>query len=210
MSEDSHSEIETELKLALATAEDYDKVRDRLPGFQDEIEQENRYYDVPSGALRAKEVLWRLRHTASGYTLTVKRKATRRADGLFQAVELEEPLSDSLGHEIYEDPTRWGSVDNDIVAELREEFGPLDGVDTWGQMANRRRRYRLQDDVLVELDRTEFGPGDVEWEIEVEHTDPDRVRSLLGPHLEGIHFQPQTRTKSERLHARIDTAEAGE
>lgn len=198
---------ETELKLALATADDYERVRDRLPGFEGELEQENRYYDLPGSPLGRSGVLWRLRRTSQGFTLTVKRKAEVE-DGYFQSEEHEEPLEDEVGEAIYRDPSRWTTVESGIVTALADEFGPLADVKPWGSMSNRRRRYRLREDVLVELDRTEFGPGDVEWEIEVEHRDPHTVRALLAPYLEGIESHPQTRTKSQRLQARLE-AERG-
>ena len=59
----------------------------------------------------------------------------------------------------------------------------------------------------AEVDRTEFGPDRIDWEIEVEHEDPTRIRALLDRLLasHGIEFRPQEKTKSERLKELLET-----
>ena len=88
--------------------------------------------------------------------------------------------------------------------ELHQRFGNLEELTIWGHTDNLRRCYpidRSSTGWTLELDRTAFPGGSVEFEIEVESEDLEGVKPGLAKLLEKaeIEWIAQTRTKSERL-----------
>ena len=80
-------------------------------------------------------------------------------------------------------------------------MGSLAGVVPWGRLCNLRRRY-FSGDLVVEVDRSDFPEGRVEWEVELENaTDhPEAVQQLIDlMDRWGVRHEPQTSTKSARL-----------
>ncbi len=200
---------EREWKLALASEADADSLRSVLPPPFEETIQNNTYWDLPGRPLSAAGVLVRLRleERARGARafVTVKDAAVRSAGGLFEAPEDEEEVPVAAAREVLAGARGLASLGTGVLARLARRQGALDRLEQWGAMKNLRRRYRLAGDLVVELDRTEFPDGGVEWEIELESAEVAAAARALSALLgrAGVVAQPQTLTKSERLARRL-------
>ncbi|MGE3166074.1 MAG: CYTH domain-containing protein [Planctomycetota bacterium] len=191
--------LEVELKLQLVSSEDYVTLCARLPSFLGEQVQRNVYFDVPGGRLRQARVLLRLRVEGPRAWLTVKYAPTIEDDGLFAVPEDEEPLSTEVAARVLAGEVPLDDVDSIVLERLRAAVGNTTGLRPWGRLENVRRRYRLSPEWVVEVDRTEFPGGLVEWEVELEGADPRGGATLLSPYLEGVRWLPQRKPKSQRL-----------
>lgn len=203
--------IEIELKLALASKDDHGRLADALPGFLDEVVQENHYWDLPDGTLTSRGIMLRLRLESESAVITVKRDAVRRDDGLFRATEDEESIPRDLAESIVAGRTSLADAGSTMVAKLAGELGDLGALRRWGSMTNHRRRYRLEGDLVAELDHTIFLDEIHEWEVELECADPERGHAILTGHLDnaGVRYEPQQSSKSARLHAYIEARRDG-
>ncbi|MCA8962495.1 MAG: CYTH domain-containing protein [Planctomycetes bacterium] len=195
------SASESELKLTLRSEADYDALCRVLPDFLSEMEQLNTYWDHPDGRLREQGVMLRIRLEGDGARITIKRSAQRDGAGFFRATEDEDDLPLAVAKRCADGVTRLAPSLSPLLVGLESEFGEVDRFEQWGRTDNRRRAYRLADDLVAEVDRTDFGPGGIHHEIELESEDPRRARALLDPFLAraGVQVDPSTVTKAERL-----------
>ncbi|MEM7263889.1 MAG: CYTH domain-containing protein [Planctomycetota bacterium] len=191
---------EQELKLQIADAAEYQRLCNALPGFEREIEQHNTYWDRTDDALRAAEVMLRIRVTEDRAVVTVKRAATRNADGFFEAVELEAEV-DRARAILAIERQQLDGLESEVLDGITREFGSCDTLRIWGEMRNLRRCYRLADDLLAEVDRSDYGSGGVFFEVELESADPADARRRLDAALAEVEVEltPSRETKSERL-----------
>ncbi|HIN80559.1 MAG TPA: CYTH domain-containing protein [Planctomycetes bacterium] len=88
-----------------------------------------------------------------------------------------------------------------VMEKVAELLGRDARVECWGTLENRRRRYRVDSGLLLEIDETRFPDGSKRFEVEVESSDPEglrqQVESLLAD--AGVHWTLQEKTKSEEL-----------
>ena len=200
--------LEQEVKLALPDAAAYQRVCDGLSGFEGENEQSNTYWDREDRVLTRAGVLLRLRFEGGGATLTVKKGASVEGDGTFRVEEDEAPVDVELARAIAAGEREFASLESPVLDRLVGHFGDLAPWTKWGAMQNVRRCYRTASGLLLEVDRTVFPSGAVEWEVEAESDDPEaaavEVRGLLDAL--GVDYEPQTRSKSDRLRADLESA----
>lgn len=188
---------ERELKFVLPSNEDYERVRGALGDPVRRLEQRNLYLDSPAFALRAARVMLRVRVDASSTVLAIKRRIARDTSGYFQMHEQELAL-----------PHPWdGQLERllglPLVATLRDSV-TFDALTIIGEMQNLRLCFPRQG-YLLELDRTTFPDGSVDYEIEAETDEPERVAAEISAlcAAAGARIEPQTRTKYERFLQRL-------
>ena len=190
---------ERELKLALADGDAYRKLCGFLKRTESEEEQSNYYFDF-QGQLRALGYLLRLRLEGEVAMLTLKGKATHQR-GIFVADELEFQVSVDQALEVIAGQSPLDRLGTPVVATLTDLLGSGFQAHCWGVLENLRRRYRVGDDLLLEVDKTSFPDGSRRYEVEVESSDPESLRQQVESLLAeaGVHWREQELTKSEEL-----------
>ncbi len=192
---------ELELKLTIADASDWEALCAVLPGGLGSVEQINSYWDHPDGRLTKEKVLLRIRLEESQAFVTVKSKSARDDSGFFRAAEHEAEVSHDEASRIVDSESGIESLSAEPLAAIDQEFHDLSAFRCWGTTRNLRRKFQLAGDLVAEVDRTDYGPGGVHYEVELESADPKRARALLEPYLvkAGITVVASTVTKSGRL-----------
>jgi len=198
--------VEREVKIVLETERDYERLCRSLPGFMEEVTQRNTYWDLPDSTLTRAGILLRLRLEKRQAWLTVKRDLRKHPDGFFEAPEDEEEVDRSQAELVLSGTHPLDSLDCAPLDRLRSEVGSLAELRPWGSLENRRRRYQLREGLVAEVDSSAFGQEHVDYEVEVESSDPAAAREVIVSYLdaEGLSYRTQTRTKSERLRAYLD------
>jgi len=172
--------VEREFKLFLPSESALEAVAQRLGGPRlAPVQQENHFLDTPSGALRAARLALRLRAEAGRHLLTLKGPA-ERSGSLAERPEEEREVAAPVAAAILSgrhEPLGELPADSALVQRARACVGdsPLHVV---GTFRNERTRigplpFPGADDapLTFELDRTTFGAGTVERELEVEIPD---------------------------------------
>ena len=227
--------FETEIKLGLPDESAWRWVRERIAPVR-VVRQTNHYFDTADRALSAARIGVRLRVADGRLRLTVKGAAEGAEDAvLTRRAELERdrPLDDlptSLNHGLVldEDLAHWRRSMADTTA-LNRFLDRLTGaisadpLRTIGAFDNERSigSLRLVDatgeiTIAVELDRTRFPGGRVDFELEVETSSEDggrleRTRAALEDWLErdgGIQAFARE-SKLARFEATLEAGESG-
>jgi uncharacterized protein YjbK len=170
---------ERELKLSL-TAEEAERLQRHLGGPLRVLLQRNHYLDTPDERLRSRRIGLRLREETlltdppapPRYLLTAK-GPSRREEAIRDRPEIEVSLTAAAAGDILRagiDPARSGLAPLRWAA--REAAGAR--VAALGSIENLRRIYRLapgagQPPLELELDRTTYPDGSLEYELEVEY-----------------------------------------
>ncbi len=193
--------MEREVKLRLADEASWQRLQAVLGDPSASLDQVNLYLDTPSLEVAGRRGMLRLRRQDGTWSLTWKR-GLRMEQGYFEALEVECPLDEAAG----QCPDLAALEHLPPVRSLRADgvAGPLA---LQGEVRNLRQRYPLTDGSVLELDRTTFPGGRVDFEVEVETMHPEQVTSLLEDlaRRAGVVLQAQDRTKYERfLEANLD------
>ena len=196
--------MEQELKYRLKDVEAYDKLAQALGKEASRVLQTNHYFDdQESSVQRAGGSAVRIRHEQEDgrelWELTFK-VGRHQADGYFQALELNQTLEHSQAESLL----RGGAWPDEIwksapMAEFERMFGRRE-MQPLGCSRNLRRRYPLYGET-VELDRTEFPDGSVDFEVEIE-TDKPREATMkiaLVAQRAGVELLHQQSTKFRRF-----------
>jgi uncharacterized protein YjbK len=197
---------ELELKLAIDSALDYQRLCEALPGFEEEKKQRNIYFD-DQRQLAARRMMLRLRIEPPSAWLTLKIASSRR-DGVFDSEEIEEAVALDLALALEAEPRAIMRIDAAVIEESRTRCeSPLQNLVEWGRVENRRRCYRVSSGLLVEMDETRFPDGVLRWEVEAEGDTPTLAREFLDRiAMEvGVTLQAQTQTKSQFLAENLRT-----
>ena len=176
---------EVELKYLLESDADLEKLAAGLPGFESELKQQNIYLDQ-NGMLREQGVLLRIRLENGTGEVTIKRSGGI-SDGVSMALESSEELTGTSLQKIEEGDFMGALADLECLQKLQlpGRVRP-DQLREWGRIRNRRRRFRLAGDWLVELDRAEFPDGSIRREVELESADPEGARQVMEPILRNL------------------------
>ena len=197
---------ELELKLAIDSALDYQRLCEALPGFEEEKKQRNIYFD-DQRQLAARRMMLRLRIEPPSAWLTLKIASSRR-EGVFDSEEIEEAVALDLALALEAEPRAIMRIDAAVIEESRTRCeSPLQNLVEWGRVENRRRCYRVSSGLLVEMDETRFPDGVLRWEVEAEGDTPTLAREFLDRiAMEGgVTLQAQTQTKSQFLAENLRT-----
>jgi len=173
---------ETEIKIALTSAADHDRLQAALPAPRRVVLQRNLFLDTPDGRLRARRFTLRLRleeRLGSGdgparqALLAVKGKAAQLA-GAVHRTDIEVPLDPDLWEAAYgQGGLHPAELEGAPVEFLRSQVAldPHAPLEVIMSFENRRASYPMELGGAVRellLDRTVFGTGEIDHEIEVE------------------------------------------
>jgi uncharacterized protein YjbK len=195
------SSVEREIKLRLADEASWLRLQAVLGDPSASLDQVNVYLDTPSLEVAGRRGMLRLRGQDGVWSLTWKR-GLRMERGYFEALEVECPLDEAAG----QCPDLSVLEHLPPVRALRAD-GIAEPLALRGEVRNLRQRYPLTDCAVLELDRTTFPGGRVEFEVEVETLHPEQVTALLEDlaRRAGVVLLVQDRTKYERfLEATLD------
>lgn len=212
------TQIETELKLMLDGEPAWLEVREALsaivPGSR--IHQTNVYFDTPTGELRARRWMVRVRkeETAAGaqFEVTAKDRVVDSV-GALSSRERTDTLDESDARAVLAMATPLTALEGELCRSLAEALTePLYPI---GAVSNTRDVFVLPSGYLVELDQTTFPDGRVDFEIEMElkgeHQSLGGARAALAEVLPSFDVAalPGSPSKFKRFHealARLSTA----
>lgn len=187
--------IECEIKLRLASRDDMQRMLRHLPRPRRWGLQLNLYLDTPTNDLASRKLALRLRITPDHARLTLK--AGRGVTGCtFRCTEIEEAIDRDAavafvrGDARLSVPSRFASCG---VAADSHDLRPVNWSLTHRALCDIAG-------VTVEVDETMFSDGRRDWEVEVEHPDPDAALAIVRriAREAGVLLLPQTRTKQAR------------
>jgi len=210
------TEREQEIKLELASEEDRDRLIAALPPSTRRKRQANHYYDLPGLELRGAGVLLRLRletikrpeHSPRQRArVTVKERATRDGEGLFDSIEREFDVPVEAAEAVVGGDAGFETLGGEVLDALAARFGALAGLRRWGVLENERSVHPFGEWEL-EVDRAVYPGGVVLREVELESERPEEARARLTALLGrlGIAATPSSMSKSERLAQAADEA----
>lgn len=190
---------ETELKYRLAGERSYRKLCAFLGPPAEEWEQINHYYQSEDGTIPGQQGVIRIRAEKGSVLLTVKR-AGSLLGGLARALEVEVPWQGTREAFPPDSAALWASGHAGLQALAAEHGGPFRLVHV-GRMVNRRKTYRLEGGLSLEVDASRYPDGarDFEVELETPHPEQDRPKLLEILRRAGVRFFPQTETKYQRF-----------
>ncbi|NCF98435.1 MAG: CYTH domain-containing protein [Planctomycetia bacterium] len=172
------SSSEVELKLLLPDEAALLQLCSILPGYIDTLQQTNIYFDV-NGMIKESGAILRLRLCENEAELTLKIRGSL-IEGVSNALEYsdileEEWVSSLILREENSALSRLGTV-----KALHDHCGcELAQLTEWGRSSNERRRYQVEDDLMIEVDKTSFPGNILRCEVEVECDDTERARKYL-------------------------------
>ncbi len=199
--------MEIELKLGLRAPADLPRLLAALPAPARVIQQHNVYLADPAGKLNATRIMLRVRTERRSdddtprVIVTAKRN-DEASDGVFRREEHEAPLDPAVWEDVQAGERELATVDLEPIQWARREAG-FDALAVRTAMTNERHVIPWNGYTL-EVDRTTFGAGDVEAEIECETDDPAGARAALDTLLAelGVEVFEETRSKYDRLLSR--------
>ena len=193
------SKREREVKFAILTEKDFERVLARLgPGIR-RVVQVNLYLDTSRHELAAGGRMLRARVTSAGDCLLTFKEMVRFDGGEMEAREEEVPCDRG----VLEKAIEVGLRNADLCKLLPEDVLsalPADALMVRAWAKTERFVRKMDADVKVYLDRTAYPGGVEDFELEVECDDVSRARAvaeeLVGA--AGVALLPQTRTKNQR------------
>ena len=191
--------MERELKFKLQDKSDYQKIREYLDKkYPYEIlHQENYYYDTVDMSLLENNAVLRVRVEGENAIITFKRQKEKR-DGYFISDENEVKGFLCDIKEIIAGKKRIIEICGKIRTYV-EELTKNKHLKIIGRFKTERCKYKV-DDMYLELDRVDFGNNFIDYEIESECDNEERVRNFLENLFESlfVHYQLQDKTKYQR------------
>ena len=189
---------EIEIKLRLEGRAQYDRLCREMGTPADAWEQINHYFRSEDGRIPGKEGVIRIRLERGKAVFTVKLGALK--DGLASAREYEEPWPGPLEEMPPPWTAMWDAGHSGLHA-LEQRFGGRFPLVWVGKMINRRRLYRPDEGLCMEVDASRYPDGEEDYEVEVETDDPERDRGLLEALLDRLDvlYVPQPATKYQRF-----------
>lgn len=169
------SNLECEIKLRISDVESYNRIREELGPPTANVRQKNVFYDTPDRALSKKRWSLRIRHELDGIVLAVKGpgssvgSAVQRIEWEEQSIEWEGKIAPLLilSADFPED-----LLSAKPMMKLREVFPNLsDRLQRTVSFYNDRIFYNVKlagVERTIELDRTQFTTGQINYELEVE------------------------------------------
>ena len=115
-------------------------------------------------------------------------------DGIARIQELEEKIPQVQFESILKDTACLKEMSN-VMVDAARNFVDVTKLKTKGGFSNKRTIFNYQE-WCIEVDETTF-PFGTSWEVEIEHTDPERTKQVMtGLFKEnGIQFKPALRSK---------------
>lgn len=192
--------MELELKYKLSAESDYYKLRSYLDAHYSGVIllQKNYFYDTENMLLIKHNAVLRVRVQNKKVIITFKEQKEKK-EGYFISDEIENTVSLEEIEPVLAVEKSVLSVCGENKNNVERITGNSDLVQV-GMFSTQRIKYSI-DDVVLELDRVDFGKGVVDYEIETESEDEEKVRAFLCSLMESLNvqFQPQEKTKYQRF-----------
>jgi uncharacterized protein YjbK len=202
---------EIEIKLNLESFTNYLKLMGFLGRIEHEEHQLNAFFDTEDRRLAKLGWALRVRVESTIGLVTIKSISSEHGAAVIrQEVEAQIPRSDAM--EILGLRRDLMSLDILPIEHIRSKAGKI-SVARLAQFENVRQKkiIKIGDDTyILEIDKTEFNDGSVDYELELELSDPSRIE-VVEDHLRklfaslDIPYQPQPQSKFARalIKARI-------
>lgn len=196
--------VEIEIKLKLESFTDYLKLVGYLGQIESEEHQINGFFDTEDRRLAKGGWALRVRAENKRGLITLKSISTQAGAAVIRQ-EIEAEISRGTAIDILE--LRYDVLAATVmpVTYLKREFPDLT-VARLIQFCNTRQKklFRIGDqNYLLEIDKTEYSDGSVDYELEIELTDPAQIETVDN-HLRrlfqslGISFERQVESKFAR------------
>jgi inorganic triphosphatase YgiF len=197
-------DLEIEIKIQLESFTNYLKLIGFLGSIDEEEHQTSAFFDTPDRKLGEKGYGLRVRAESNRGLVTVK-SLVSQSDAMAIRHEIESEIDTGRAREVIRGYSDLLEMEVDPVKFITERFSDLSLVKIV-QFDNSRQKKKFQIgdyEYILEIDKTEFSDGSVDYELEVELRDQgqfevvvDRLRKMFQSL--GIPFEKQTRSKFER------------
>ncbi|MCP4679009.1 MAG: CYTH domain-containing protein [Deltaproteobacteria bacterium] len=196
--------LEIEIKLQLESFTDYLKLVGSLSPIQDEDHHFNVFFDSADRKLSQSGAALRLRAEGKRGLVTFKSSISQKGSAVIRR-EIEAEINRASAIEIMTGRSDVLSLDEEPVRVVREEFEGVSLVKLVEFHNDRQSKvFRIGDyDYTLEIDKTEFGDGSVDYELEVElqhegqlEVVEDKLRRMFEKL--DIPYQRQKQSKLER------------
>ncbi len=171
---------EIEIKLDLSSFTGYLKLLGYIGETAGEIRQQNAFFDTEDGRLEAGGWALRVRAETSRGLVTIKSRATQNGAAHVRD-EIEDEISRGQALECLALRLDVMSLDVAPILFLKDKFGAELQVAGLVKFDNYRqcKSMRVGDMTLaLEIDRTEFTDGSVDYELEVELSETSQVEAV--------------------------------
>ena len=203
--------LEIEIKLQLGNFTDYLKLIGFLGNIDAEDHQENCFFDSEDRRLATAGWALRVRVSDGKGLVTAKGMPSETSTAVVRQ-EIEAPIPRSAALDIVHLEADILDLSIEPIAFIKEKFPGIRLAKLLNfKTLRQQKNYKIGDyHYVLEIDKTEFADGSVDYELEIELPDTDRVitvedslRKLFNSL--AIPFQRQTESKFARAlqHARI-------
>ena len=174
---------EIEIKLDLGSFTNYLKLLGFIGQIEAEKQQLNCYFDTPDGKLKEDGWALRLRLERDRGIVTLKSTTATTGTAAIRD-ELEGEVPHDQAYAVVHGQSGILQLDAEPLRALAEKYGKLP-LEKTVQFSNTRqtKKHRIHDlNYTLEVDKTEFADGSVDYELEVELSDPayiDQVETYL-------------------------------
>ena len=179
---------EIEIKLDLQKRENYSRLIEYLEIRSEATRQDNYFYDSDDWILSKNGWALRLRIEKDQSSLSLKSKTSESANGLTVRTEIEKTISDEAAQNYIREGLNLDGISNrlsDIIKPILKS-DPLTRKLHFTNYRHRANYSGHKQELIFEVDRTEFENGKLEFELEIELEDRlaypaafDNVKLLL-------------------------------
>lgn len=196
--------LEIEIKIELGSFPDYLKLLGYLGPIDREEHQINAFFDSADRKLSKAGYALRVR-VADRTGLVTLKSGKSQSEALAVRQEIESEIDIGLAHSIINGRTNLMEVEAEAMTVVREKFPKLKPqLITRFKNDRQVKQFSLGDhDVALEIDRTEFGDGSVDYELEIELDDESKFEPIMESlrhlfHTLAIELTGQPKSKFER------------
>jgi uncharacterized protein YjbK len=171
--------LEIEIKLRLASFMDYLKLVGRLSPIEEEIQHINGFFDTEDRRLAKGGWALRVRAESHRGLVTIKSIPTQAGMAVVRQ-EIEAEIARGLAMEILALRHNVLAIDVPPVQFIRKEFPGIEPAKLI-QFENVRqfKKYTIGDcEYMLEIDKTAFSDGSVDYELEVEFDDMSQLDKI--------------------------------
>ena len=197
-------DLEIEIKIRLESFTDYLKLIGFLGSIDEEVRHTNAFFDTEDRKFGEAGYALRVRAGENRGLVTVK-SLISQSESMSVRREIESEVESGHAHKLilgHRDPFE---MDIEPIRFLQEKFDRL-SLTKLVQFENvrQKKKFRIGDyEYILEIDKTEFTDGTVDYELEIELADQgqydvvvDRIRKMFNSL--GIPFEKQSQSKYAR------------
>lgn len=197
-------DLEIEVKIRLESFADYLKLLGCLGPIDREEHHVNAFFDSADRQLSKAGYALRVRASEQFGEVTLKGRSSG-SDDLAVRQEINGAIEAGLARSLIAGHVDVMSLKLEPIAVVCEKFPDLE-PELWLQFKNHRmvKAYRIGDhDLLLEIDKTEFADGSIEYEVEIELESEDQHEAVIDSlrhlfHSLEMDFATQPKSKFER------------